>query len=98
MEWIIKLSKEAEKQFKKLPKDRQKSISEAIEGMREDPFRGNVCQLKGKEWEGRFRKVVGRYRIIFIPYHNERIIEISGILSGTKKHIAKIKFWYKYQN
>ena len=49
MAWIIRLSKEAEKQFEKLPKDRERSISEAIEGMQEDPFRGNVIQLKGKE-------------------------------------------------
>lgn len=89
MTWTIRLSKEAEKQFEKLPKDRQRSISEAIEGMQEDPFRGNVSQLKGKEWQGRFRKVVGRYRIIFIPYHNEHIVEISGILIRNEKTYRK---------
>lgn len=85
MNWTIRLSKEAEKQFRKIPKDCQKSISEAIDGMQEDPFCGNVIKLKGKEWQGRFRKVVGGYRIIFIPYHSESIVEISGILIRNEK-------------
>lgn len=89
MTWTIRLSKEAEKQFEKLPRDRQRNISKAIDGMKEDPFRGNVQQLKGKEWQGRFRKVVGRYRIIFIPYHNDRIVEISGILIRSEKTYRK---------
>lgn len=89
MKWTIRLSKEAEKQFEKLPRDRKLNISEAIDGMKEDPFRGNVCQLKEKEWQGRFRKVIGRYRIIFIPYHNDRIIEISGILVRNEKTYCK---------
>ena len=85
MMWVIRLSKEAEKQFKKLPSDHQRTISVAIDGMKEDPFRGNVIPLRGKEWKGRFRKVVRRYRIIFIPYHNDHIIEISGILIRNEK-------------
>lgn len=89
MTWTIRLSKEAEKQFEKLPKDRQRNISKAVDNMKEDPFRGNVIQLKGKEWQGRFRKTVGRYRIIFIPYHNECIVEISGILIRNEKTYHK---------
>jgi len=49
MTWTIRLSKVAEKQFEKLPRDRQRNISEAIDGMKEYPFRGNVRQLKAKE-------------------------------------------------
>ncbi|MBE7445477.1 MAG: hypothetical protein HS132_09610 [Planctomycetia bacterium] len=96
MAWIIRLSKEAEKQFERLPKDRQRSIFEVIEGMQEYPFRGNVIQLKEKEWQGRFRKVV------VIGLFSFRItmgvlLKFQGFLSGTKKHIAKNKGWYKYQ-
>lgn len=53
MTGTIRLSEEAEKQFEKLPRDRQRNISEAIDGMKEDPFCGNVKPLKGKEWQGR---------------------------------------------
>lgn len=38
--------------------------------MREDPFRGDVKPLKGKQWKGRYRK---------------RIVEISPILLRTEK-------------
>ncbi len=48
--------------------------------MRQDPFQGNVQPLKGKRWHGRYRKGVGRYHLIFMPYHRERLIEISAIL------------------
>ncbi len=85
MAWTIRLSKEAEKQFEKLSPDRQKIIVKAIDAMEEDPFRSNVKALKGKEWTGRYRKVVGRYRIIFTPYHKEQVIEISGILIRNEK-------------
>ena len=90
MPQIIKLSKDAGKQFEKLPRDRQKSISASIEEMREDPFRGNVIAMKGKEWQGRYRKVAGRYRIIFIPYHGESLIEISAILIRNEKTYRRI--------
>ena len=45
-----------------------------------DPFRGDVIPLKGRRWQGRYRKRVGRYRIIFMLNHAERIVEISAIL------------------
>jgi mRNA-degrading endonuclease RelE of RelBE toxin-antitoxin system len=48
--------------------------------MRQDPFQGNVQPLKGRRWQGRYRKRVGRYRLIFLPFHQQRIVEISAIL------------------
>ena len=48
--------------------------------MRDDPFGGDVIPLKGRRWQGRYRKRVGRYRIIFLPNHAEHIVEISAIL------------------
>lgn len=53
--------------------------------MEEEPFRGNVKPLKGKKWKGRYRRVVGRYRLIFIPFHQEQRVEISAILLRTEK-------------
>ena len=53
--------------------------------MQNDPFQGDVQPLKGKQWQGRYRKRVGRYRVIFIPYHRERIVEISAILRRDEK-------------
>ncbi len=36
--------------------------------------------LKGRQWQGRYRKRVGRYRIIYVPHHDTHRLEISAIL------------------
>jgi hypothetical protein len=53
--------------------------------MEADPFRGNVRALEGKRWRGRYRKVAGRYRIIFTPFHSVRIVEVSAITLRSEK-------------
>jgi mRNA-degrading endonuclease RelE of RelBE toxin-antitoxin system len=85
MAWEIRLSPEADKQLSRLPRDRQETIAKAIERMRENPFQGDVEPLKGKKWKGRYRKVAGRYRLIFIPFHQQQIVEISQILFRSEK-------------
>jgi mRNA-degrading endonuclease RelE of RelBE toxin-antitoxin system len=83
--WTIRLSPEATKQFAALPRNHQVTVGNAIERMRQDPFQGDVQSLKGKNWQGRYRKRVGRYRLIFIPYHADHIVEISAILLRNEK-------------
>jgi mRNA-degrading endonuclease RelE of RelBE toxin-antitoxin system len=78
--WTIRLSLEAANQLAALPRNHQVTIGNAIERMRQDPFQGDVRPLKGQKWQGRYRKRVGRYRLIFIPYHADHIVEISAIL------------------
>jgi hypothetical protein len=39
-----------------------------------------VKPLKGKEFKGRYRKVSGRYRIIFRPVHASRTLEVLLVL------------------
>jgi mRNA-degrading endonuclease RelE of RelBE toxin-antitoxin system len=85
MVWTIRLSEEAQKQLSKLPRDHQKTIAASIDRMQQDPFQGDVQPLKGKKWQGRYRKVAGRYRLIFIPYPSEKLVEISQILLRTEK-------------
>ena len=85
MTWTIRLAKEAEKQLKKLPFDRQEFIRRHLRDMTRDPFAGDVKPLKGKEWKGRYRKRIGRYRFIFLVSHKDKIIEISAILLRTEK-------------
>jgi len=85
MPWTAQLSKAAERDLERLPRDRQRLIAKAIDRMEEDPFLGDVQPLKGKRWRGLYRKVVGRYRIIFIPSHQERIVDIVRILLRSEK-------------
>ena len=80
MNWHAELSDEAERQLKRLPRDVQQRIGRAIDALEADPFRGDVIPLKGRKWRGRYRKRVGWYRIIFVPHHDTRRIEISAIL------------------
>ena len=85
MNWSVRLAKEAERQLKRLPPDRQEVILKHLREMRDDPFRENVKPLKGKKWKGRYRKRVGQYRIIFTPLHKERIVDILLILLRSEK-------------
>ena len=80
MPWTIRLSLPAARQLRGFPRNHQVAISRAIDRMQNDPFQGDVQPLKGKPWQGRYRKRVGRYRLIFIPYRQERIVAISAIL------------------
>jgi len=85
MLWTIRLSPEAERQLTRLPRDIQQQIATAIDRMGNDPFEGNVKPLKGKQWKGRYRKAVGRYRMFFVPHHSSRDVEISQILIRSEK-------------
>ena len=80
MTWTVRLSRDAARQLRRLPQDQQALIRERLREMRDDPFRGDVIPLKGRRWQGRYRKRVGRYRIIFMPNHAEHLMEISAIL------------------
>jgi mRNA-degrading endonuclease RelE of RelBE toxin-antitoxin system len=85
MTWTFELSAEAERELAALPHNVQRQIAKAIDDMQIDPFSGDVKPLKGKAWKGRFRRRVGRYRIIFTPYHSQRYVEISAILLRSEK-------------
>ena len=80
MSWHAELSDAAERQLKQLPRDVQQRMGRAIDDLEADPFHGDVIPLKGRRWHGRYRKRVGRYRIIFALHQAERIVEVSAIL------------------
>ncbi len=80
MTWIVRLSRDAERQLRRLPPDQQSLIRQRLREMRDDPFRGDVIPLRGRQWQGRYRKRVGRYRIFFMPHHDTHIVEVSAIL------------------
>jgi mRNA-degrading endonuclease RelE of RelBE toxin-antitoxin system len=85
MNWAVELSASAIKELKKLPRDRQAQIAQAIDEMESDPMAGDVIPLKGTEWKGRFRKRVGPYRIIFALDRKAMTVAISAILIRSEK-------------
>jgi mRNA-degrading endonuclease RelE of RelBE toxin-antitoxin system len=80
MSWRVELSHAAERHLARLPRGMQRRVARAIDGLEVDPLRGDVIPLKGRRWQGRYRKRVGRYRIIFSLDHDNRIVAISAIL------------------
>ena len=85
MAWTVVLAKDAVKELDKLPADRRDLLLKHLGEMRDDPFRSDVKPLKGKEWKGRYRKRIGPYRLIFVPRHAERVVEISAILTRSER-------------
>lgn len=83
--WTIILSPNAQEQLGELEQKQQRLIQRAIDRMIQDPFTGNVKALQGKAWKGRYRKRVGRFRIIFIPYRDKNHVDISVILPRSEK-------------
>lgn len=85
MTWDVELSAAAEKDLKRLPRDRQARIKRAIDEMEQNPFAGDVKALQGPEWKGRYRKRVGPYRIIFTVDHEVTAVAISAILIRSEQ-------------
>ena len=85
MAWAVEFSASAEKELKRLPRDRQARIAHAIDEMEVNPLAGDVKALQGPEWKGRFRKRVGPYRIIFSVDHKVKLVAISAILIRSGK-------------
>lgn len=85
MVWLVKLSASAEKDLRRLPRDRQVRVIRAFDEMEIDPFSGDVKPLKGPVWKGRYRKRVGSYRIIFTVGAADKTVGVSAILIRSEK-------------
>ena len=86
MRFRVELSKDAQKQLERLPRDVQDRMERAIDELEEkdDSQWTNIKALQGPQWKGRLRKRVGAYRIIFRKYPERGVVEISAILIKSK--------------
>lgn len=80
MSWLVDIRSSAVKQLEAIPPDRRRRIVADINELERDPFRGLVKLLKGPAYEGFYRKVSGRYRIIFRPVYETRIVYVLAVL------------------
>jgi len=85
MIWIVHIHDGAAKQLKAIPPDRRQRVLDDIAAFEEDPFRGLVKPLKGKDHKGHYRRVSGRYRIIFKPIHSTNTVEVLAVLLRNEK-------------
>jgi len=80
MTWRINVHRDAAKQLEAIPPDRRERILSDIRELAADPFRGLVKPLKGKKFKGLYRKVSGRYRIIFEPIFATHAVDVLSVL------------------
>lgn len=77
MNWDYRLARQAIKNLKRFPKEEQKRIFTALEGMKSDPFVGDVKLMQGEE--NLYRRRVGNYRIYFRPIIKQGLLDIPEI-------------------
>lgn len=85
MNWVVRIANDAQAFLDGLPTKARDQVSRSITEMEQDPFRGDVKALHGKEWKGYYRKRTGRYRIIFFVHHSERLVDIGWVLLRSEK-------------
>jgi len=86
MRYRVDVSTEAQKQLSRFPRDVRDRMVRAIDEFEEkdDSEWSNIKPLKGADWNGRLRKKVGSYRIIFAKLPRRAVVEISAILIRSK--------------
>lgn len=84
----IRYSRQAVKDIKKIPKDVAKLIKNAIEGLTENPPKGDIKIMQGYS-DGRRRLRVGKYRIIHKYLNDGNIIYVRIIEIGSRGDIYK---------
>lgn len=83
----IRYSKQAQKDVKKLPKDVARLVKEAIEGLTQNPPKGDIKTMQGYS-DGRKRLRVGRYRVVY-RYFDDGSIYVWVIEIGSRGDIYK---------
>jgi mRNA-degrading endonuclease RelE of RelBE toxin-antitoxin system len=86
MRFRVELSRDAQRQLARFPRDVRERLERAIDELEEkdDSQWSNLKALQGPEWKGRIRKTVGPYRIIFMKIPERGVVEISAILIKSK--------------
>ena len=85
MPWTVSLAKKAARDLDRLPGTDWPGVRRAIDGLAENPHRGDVRPLHGKDWKGYFRKRAGDFRIVFTLDHAARAVVIQAVLRRSEK-------------
>lgn len=81
MSWVVNITRTAERQFKKLPRNMKERIEEMLIVLAVNPWVGDVRKLKGggEVW----RKRIGAYRIVFEIMIEKKEVWILDIVRRT---------------
>lgn len=81
MPWDLHVARPAARELNRVPvKDRERIIA-ALQGMRENPFVGDIARLKGQP--AVWRRRVGDWRIFFDVHPDRLLIVVSAIRRRT---------------
>ena len=83
--YSIEISRTAEKQLKKLPKDEQQRVATAITALGLDPYPQGSRKLMG--YDDVFRIRIGRYRVLYSVSAQKLLIIILKI--GHRKDVYR---------
>jgi mRNA-degrading endonuclease RelE of RelBE toxin-antitoxin system len=85
MNWRVHVHDGVARQLEAIPPDRRARILSDIAELAADPLCGWVKPLQGKHHKGHYRRVSGRYRIIFKPVHADRVVEVLAVLLRNER-------------
>ena len=80
-DWDLRMHHAAEKQLERMDAKDGRLLDKAIQALKKDPLSGDTHPLQGPD--GRMRKRVGNWRIIFRIFPTAHIIVITDIERRT---------------
>ena len=81
MTWLVRVTKTAEKQLKRIPKNDTEKIWVVIDEMEDNPFYGDITKIEGES--NVWRRRVGNYRVVYRLFVDEHIVNIYDIRRRT---------------
>ena len=81
MEWLIRVTKPAQKSLNRIPEGYNRLINRALAELEIFPFRGDIQKLGPASW----RRRVASYRIFFDVYYEDHIIVVTAITRRQSK-------------
>ena len=81
MNWRVKIANRALKQMKRIPKKDAKRLLFVLEGLKSDPYQGDIEKIKGED--NVWRKRIGDYRILYEVKLKQKSIDVFQIRRRT---------------
>ena len=81
MLWDLHIADPAEKELDRAPRKDRERILAVLQGMRENPFRGDIVRLKGLP--AGWRRRVGDWRILYRLEMDRRLIVVTAVRRRT---------------
>ena len=81
MSWNVKIAKRASKQMKRIPKKDVQYLLDALGGLIENPYWGDIEKIGGEK--NTWRRRVGNYRMLYEIFSNEKFVFIFDIRRRT---------------